>query len=180
MKSVTLAAAVVLIAEAGAPAYGQQIVNHCRPDGAGGFICKLEREEPKGPPPLTKERIALIRQAIRNQIPTIPYTMTPDEMTAMERYGGTASNEERIAESGSQLEVCESRLRKTGYSHFDYGEACAGLSVKAPTPEQQTAFDQQQRDKFRAALDAQRRKGEALRDKIAKERAQQRQPTGGH
>jgi hypothetical protein len=108
-------------------AYGE-MVNHCRPDGSGGFVCTLERVAPTPPPSLTPELINSIQRAIRNQIPDVPYTMTPDEMTDAERNGGTATNEERAAKPGSQFVVCEDRLNRIGYSHMDQSAACSGLS----------------------------------------------------
>jgi hypothetical protein len=147
-----------------------EIVNHCRPDGSGGIICRLERVAPPPPPPLTPERIKSFQQIIRSQIPYVPYTMTPDEMTSMERYGGTASNEERAAQPGSQFMECETRLGRIGYSHVELETACSGLSIHAPTKEQQAAFEAKRDADLQAALDAQRRAGEALRDKIKADR----------
>ena len=158
-----------------AAAHGQ-IVNHCRPDGAGGFVCQLERLPPKPPPELTPERIAEIREIIRSEIPTVPYEMTPDEETAMERYGGTATNEERAAQPRSQFAACEDRLDNMGCSHVDKAKTCTGLSIHAPTKEEQAAYDNARRAKFDAAMENQRRAGEALRDKIAAERAGRSKP----
>jgi hypothetical protein len=64
-----------------------QVVNHCRPDGAGGFVCGLERLPPPGPPPMTDADASSFRGIIRSQIPDVPYLMTPDEMTAQLRSG---------------------------------------------------------------------------------------------
>jgi hypothetical protein len=149
---------------------GGEIVNHCSPDGSGGFVCRLERVAPPPLPPVTPELVKSFQQIIRSQIPDVPYTMTPDEMTSMERYGGTASNEERAAQPGSQLVECETRGYRMGYSHVDLEAVCSGLSIHAPTKEQQAAFEAKQAADFQAALDAQRREGEALRDKIKADR----------
>lgn len=108
---------------------------------------------------------------MRSQIPDVPYTMTPDEMTGAERNGGTASNEERAAQPGSQFMECETRLRRIGYDHVSLEGVCSsGLSIHAPTKEQQAAFDAKKAADWQAALDAQRRSGEALRDKIKADR----------
>ena len=123
---------------------------------------------------MTAERAALIRKSIREQIAAVPYVMTPDEMTDQERNGGTMTNEERVAQPGSQFAVCEERLGNLGNAHVDQATACSGLSIHAPTPDQKAAFDKKRQGAFQAALDAQRRAGEALRDKIAAERAQQK------
>jgi hypothetical protein len=147
-----------------------EVVNHCRPDGSGGFVCTLERVDPAPPPLLTSEKIKLIQQAIRNEVPDVPYTMTPDEMTDAERNGGTATNEERAAQPGSQFIVCEERLDRIGYNHLDRSQACSGLSIHAPTKEQQHAFDAKKAADFEAVLAAQRRQGEALSDKIKADR----------
>jgi hypothetical protein len=165
MRLLTLTAvAVAMLAQAHAQAV------HCRPDGAGGFVCSPERIAPPSPPPLTRERVKLIHQAIRSQIPDVPYMMTPDEMTDAERNGGTATNEERAAQPGSQFMVCEERLGRIGYGHADLTNACSGLSIHAPTKEQQATFDSKKAADFDAMLAEQRRQGEVLRDKIKAER----------
>ena len=68
--------------------------------------------------------------------------MTPDEMTGAERNGGTASNEERAAQPGSQFMECETRLRRIGYDHVSLEGVCSGLSIHAPTKEQQARLMQ--------------------------------------
>ena len=92
-------------------------------------------------PPVTPELVKSFQQNIRSQIPDVPYTMTPDEMTAADRYGGTASNEERASQPGSQFMECEIRLRQLGYDHVSLENVCSGLSIHAPTKEQQAAFE---------------------------------------
>jgi hypothetical protein len=153
-----------------------QTVNHCRPDGAGGFICQLEQATLKGPPPMTPELAEMIRKVIRSQIAPVPYTMTPDELTDAERNGGTATNEERAAQPGSQFTVCEDRSQKIGYAHLTQASICSGLSLHAPSAKQQAAFLEKQQAEFQASLDVQRKAGEALRDKIIAERAKRQQP----
>src|SRR5690349_4243237 len=103
-----------------APTVQARVFNYCRPDGGGRFICEPEEvgtvTPPKRvPPPLTTQIVELIHKSIQNQIPTIPYTMTSDEMTDAERHGGTATNEERAAQPGSQFVVCEDQLDELGY-----------------------------------------------------------------
>jgi hypothetical protein len=137
-----------------------EIVNHCRPDGSGGFICTLERVDPAPPPPLTPELIKSIQQAICSQIPDVTYTMTPDEMTDAERNGGTATNEERPAPPGSQFVECETRLDRIGYSHMDQSAACSCLSIHAPSKEQQDASNAKKAADFEAGIAAQRRTGQ--------------------
>jgi hypothetical protein len=119
----------------------------------------------------------LIRNTLRSQIPTIPYIMTPDEMTDMERNGGTATNEERIAQPGSQFQECENRLARLGYGHADQSNTCNGLSIHAPTPKQQAEFTKSKNAedaaRFAAIEEVWRKQGEALRNKIAADRAKQ-------
>src|SRR3954453_2123476 len=112
------------------PAYSQQGVTHCRAEGAGGFVCRAEREPL---PDLTPDRVALMQRIIREQIPAGdggPLTDTERAAPALE--GGTATAEERAATPGSQFEVCESRLSAVGYSHVKYSNACSGLSIRDP------------------------------------------------
>ena len=86
-------------------------------------------------------------------------------------------NEERAAQPRSQFAACEDRLDNMGYSHVDKAKTCTGLPVShAPTKEQRQFYDNARRAKFDAAMENQRRAGEALRDKIAAERAGRSKP----
>lgn len=123
------------------------------------------------PPVISDANAELIRGVIRNQIPAVPYVMTPDELTDQERNGGTSTNEERAAQPGSQFAECESRLYRIGYSHAEQSTVCSGLSIHAPTLSEQRAFDAAKHQDFYDQIAAQRHAGEALRNKIAIDRA---------
>src|SRR3954453_1513449 len=56
-------AALILVSVS---AYLQQVVTHCRAEGAGGSVYPAEREPL---PDLTPDRVALIQHTIREQIP---------------------------------------------------------------------------------------------------------------
>ena len=132
------------------PAYSQQVVTHCRAEGAGGSACPAEREPL---PDLTPDRVAFIQRIIRGQIPAGDGSpLTDAERAAPALEGGTATAEERAAKPGSQFEVCERYLSAAGYSHVDYANACSGLSIRGPT----SAATKATLDRLRAQIEAYR------------------------